>query len=52
MVMSSGIKIGAVQNPVTVFNPDGTVNSDIDFSESTKALTRDGYRIQLEVTLN
>jgi len=51
MVMSSGIKIGAVQNPVTVFNSDGTVNSDIDFTESTKSLTRDGYRIQLEVPL-
>ena len=51
MVMSSGIKIGSVQNPVTVFNPDGTVNSDIDFTSSTKSLTRDGYRIQLEVPL-
>ena len=51
MVMSSGIKIGSVQNPVTVFNSDGTVNSDIDFTASTKSLTRDGYRIQLEVPL-
>ena len=51
MVMSSGIKIGSVQSPVTVFNPDGTVNSDIDFTSSTKSLTRDGYRIQLEVPL-
>jgi len=51
MVMSSGIKIGSVQNPVTVFNPDGTVNSDIDFTSSTKSLTRDGYRIQLEVPI-
>lgn len=51
MVMGTGIKIGSVQNPVTVFNPDGTVNSDIDFANSTKSLTRDGYRIQLEVPL-
>lgn len=51
MVMSTGIKIGSVQKPVKVFNPDGTVNENIDFTNSTKNLTRDGYRIQLEVPL-
>lgn len=51
MVMSTGIKIGSVQKPVKVFNPDGTVNENIDFTNSTKSLTRDGYRIQLEVPL-
>ena len=51
MVMSTGIKVGSVQKPVKVFNNDGSVNENIDFANSTKNLTRDGYRIQLEVPL-
>lgn len=51
MVMSTGIKIGSVQKPVKVFNEDGSVIDNIDFTNSTKTLNRDGYRVQLEVPL-
>lgn len=48
----SANKVGSVTNPLTVFNPDGTFNtniSELEISKASLTLDRDNFRIQQDV---
>lgn len=46
LVFDSAIKVGGLTNSVNIWNADGTIKDDIDFTNSSLIVPRSGFRIQ------
>lgn len=49
LAYSTAVKVGNVSKPVTIWNEDGTVVKNLDFTGSYVSLNRSGFRIQQDV---
>lgn len=49
LAFKTAVKVGSVKKPVTIFNEDGTIVDNIDWTNSTLNLPRSGFGYQQEV---
>lgn len=52
VAFSTAVKLGNVNNPLNIWNEDGTITDDIQFTvENSKSLPRSGFRIQQDIPI-